>query len=82
MRLSFDKFLYYGHMAVIRIENGLIYDGSLNPPRRGDVWVAGDRIPLRAENEILAARYAWLDWPEVSLAGADGLPLAPWRSMT
>ncbi len=53
-------------------------DGVWLPAR---AEVAGDRITLRAENEIRAARYAWLDWPEVSLAGADGLPLAPWRSM-
>ena len=50
-------------MAVIRIENGLIYDGSLNPPRRGDVWVAGDRIlsagedtPAAVADEVIDAR--------------------------
>jgi len=31
-------------MAVLRIRDGLIYDGSLNAPARGDVWVEGDRI--------------------------------------
>jgi hypothetical protein len=29
-----------------------------------------------------AARYAWANFPEVSVfsAGADGLPAGPWRS--
>ena len=31
-------------MAVLRIFDGLIYDGSLNDPVRGDVWVKDDRI--------------------------------------
>ena len=31
-------------MAVLRIHNALIYDGSLNPPVTGEVWISGDRI--------------------------------------
>ena len=31
-------------MAVTRIQGGLIYDGSLNAPTRGDVWVKDDTI--------------------------------------
>ena len=31
-------------MAVLRIRDGLIYDGSLSEPVRGDVWVKDDRI--------------------------------------
>ena len=31
-------------MAVTRIRGGLIYDGSLNDPILGDVWLEGDKI--------------------------------------
>lgn len=31
-------------MAVTKIANGLIYDGSLNEPTRGDVWIQSDQI--------------------------------------
>ena len=31
-------------MPVTRIRGGLIYDGSPNPPVRGDVWIVGDKI--------------------------------------
>ena len=36
-------------MAVMRIQGGLIYDGSLNEPTRGDVWVKDDRIVAMGE---------------------------------
>ena len=31
-------------MAVLRIINARIYDGSLNPPVDGEVWIRGDKI--------------------------------------
>ena len=31
-------------MSVTRIRGGLIYDGSLNDPILGDVWLEGDKI--------------------------------------
>ena len=31
-------------MPVLRIRGALIYDGSLNPPREGEVWIRDDRI--------------------------------------
>ena len=50
-------------MAVTKIQGGLIYDGSLNAPFRGDVWVKGDKVitvgetaPLDAADEIIDAR--------------------------
>ena len=52
-------------------------DGAWRPAQ---AEVRGAEILLRSDREITAARYAWLDWPEVKLFGLNGLPLAPWRS--
>ncbi len=50
-------------MAVLRIFDGLIYDGSLNGPVRGDVWVKDDKIiaagggaPALTPDETIDAR--------------------------
>lgn len=39
----------------------------------------GIRLTLPEAEGITGARYAWLDWPEVTLFGGNGLPLAPWK---
>ncbi len=50
------------------LRNGLIYDGSGHPPRRGDVWIDGSTIMAASGGEVARAA------TEVDV---DGLAVAP-----
>jgi sialate O-acetylesterase len=54
-------------------------DTAGNWHRAGAVY-RGENIELTLPDgrPVTAARYAWLDWPEPTLFGENGLPLAPW----
>lgn len=40
-----------------------------------EIWLTSEKVPMPA-----AARYMWIDYAEVTLFGANGLPVAPFRT--